>query len=184
MTFLIVDSASSGASEVFDLLEDGTIVTKQALDRETAALYVFKVKVVDDPDPRYQRTATCLVEVTVSDVNDQSPAFEPIPFAHVLENSPPNTPILTVRAIDRDDGDNGVVVYVLDDTYEDKFSIGRLDGILRSAKSLDREEMDSYHLSVIALDQGTPSLSSRVQFTVDVLDVNDNSPEFRQRHYR
>jgi len=39
-------------------------------------------------------------------------------------------------------------------------------------------------LSVTAVDGGSPRLSSRIDVNVEVLDVNDNTPEFRQKVYR
>ena len=45
-------------------------------------------------------------------------------------------------------------------------------------RALDRETMSRYTLTITARDAGTPSLSTWTLVTVDVLDENDNSPEF------
>ena len=45
-------------------------------------------------------------------------------------------------------------------------------------RPLDRETLSRYTLTVTARDAGTPSLSTSTVVTVDVLDENDNSPEF------
>ena len=45
-------------------------------------------------------------------------------------------------------------------------------------RALDRETLSRYTLTITARDAGTPSLSTWTLVTVDVLDENDNSPEF------
>ncbi len=37
-----------------------------------------------------------------------------------------------------------------------KFSIGRIDGVVRSEMSLDREEQETYDITVVATDNGLP----------------------------
>ena len=37
-----------------------------------------------------------------------------------------------------------------------KFAVGRIDGVLRSLQTLDREEKESYNLVVKAMDNGSP----------------------------
>jgi hypothetical protein len=59
----------------------------------------------------------------------------------VPENSAANTPIATIRAFDRDVGKNSEVEYILEDSQMGKFSIGRIDGVLRCVASLDREQV-------------------------------------------
>ena len=53
-------------------------------------------------------------------------------------------------------GKNAEIEYLLEDSLGGKFSIGRIDGVLRSVKSLDREEQGVYKLSVTAIDNGSP----------------------------
>lgn len=54
-------------------------------------------------------------------------------------------------------------------------------GIITLAKPLDRETRDSFNISVKAVDQGSPQMSSTMSLLVLVLDVNDNPPEFGSR---
>ena len=180
--FMLEDSAR----DVFNIFDNGTITTNANLDRETTSFYALRVTVTDNSDIRYRRTATCLVEVTIQDVNDHAPEFEDLELSNVkiIENSPPNTPIVTVSAFDRDDERNAEVEYLLEDSEGGRFSVGRIDGVLRSVESLDREERSDYHLSVTAVDNGSPNrLSSKVEVVVNVIDMNDNPPEFLQKKY-
>ena len=140
--------------------------------------------VTDHADAFQQLTSTCVVQIAVNDINDERPVFEPVPVLHVPENSAANTPIATIRAFDRDIGKNSEVEYILEDSQMGKFSIGRIDGVLRCVASLDREQKSEYSLVVTAVDGGSPRLSSKIDVNVQVLDVNDNTPEFSQKVYR
>lgn len=51
-------------------------------------------------------------------------------------------------------------------------------GVLSLSKELDRESRDSYTLTVVARDLGSPQMTSSVQVVIKVLDVNDNRPQF------
>lgn len=48
---------------------------------------------------------------------------------------------------------------------------------------LDREYREQYNLVVEATDGGQPPLTGRLEVEVEVLDANDNVPEFLQSHY-
>ena len=107
---------------------------------------------------RWKKIIQFLFYLQVKDVNDQVPVFENIGRFSIIENSPPNTPVTpnTIRAIDKDAGANAEIEYLLEDSLGGKFSIGRIDGVLRSVKTLDREEQSAYSLSITAIDNGTP----------------------------
>ena len=51
-------------------------------------------------------------------------------------------------------------------------------GVVTVSKLLDRETRDSYTLTIIASDLGSPPKTSSAQLSITVLDVNDNSPQF------
>ena len=98
-----------------------------------------------------------MVEVTVSDVNDVAPSFEEDSVsASVSENAPDGTSFAKVAARDADEGRNAEVHYFLEDSYSSRFSVGRVDGVLRSEAPLDREEREQYKLAVVATDNGSP----------------------------
>ena len=52
-----------------------------------------------------------------------------------------------------------------------------------SMSNLDREAVSKYILTISAKDKGRPSLETRCNLTVIVLDVNDNAPSFVQNQY-
>ena len=50
----------------------------------------------------------------MENINDEEPVFSaPVYDAEVAENSPPGTPVITVKATDADKGEFGVVTYSL-----------------------------------------------------------------------
>lgn len=58
-------------------------------------------------------------------------------------------------------------------------------GIITLISKLDRETTSHYIVRVIATDRGIPqSLSSTITLTINVTDVNDNSPVFSEKIYR
>jgi protocadherin Fat 1/2/3 len=63
------------------------------------------------------------------------------------------------------------------------FKIAIDSGIITLAKPLDREQRAMFNLTVQAVDQGTPRLSSTASVIVMVLDINDNPPEFATKYY-
>jgi hypothetical protein len=101
----------------------------------------------------------------------------------VPENSA-HAVVHTLLAVDADDAaKNGAVTYAVTGGNEGKeFSVDPYTGAL-SVGGLDRETRASYRLEVTAKDGGSPSLSSRCNLTIQVLDENDNDPVFPQPRY-
>lgn len=116
------------------------------------------------------------------DVNDMSPEFISPTRISIIENAPSNTVVMAIKAVDRDEGRNGYVEYMLENN-DLPFTLGLVDGLLRVSGPLDREQKSNYTLGVTARDRGEPSRSSSTTVTVMVLDENDNSPVFDPRQY-
>lgn len=60
-----------------------------------------------------------------------------------------------------------------------KFRIDSSSGEIVRAGELDKEKEAYYSLVVVAMDRGTPSLSSSTIVNVTVTDVNDVAPVFQ-----
>ena len=67
------------------------------------------------------------------------------------------------------------VTYTIESDF---FQIDTESGIITTLVVLDREANDSFTLTVIASDQGDPPLIATANITVDILDENDETPEF------
>lgn len=95
--------------------------------------------------------------------------------------------MMAIKAIDRDEGRNGYVEYMLESNSSSPaalpFTLGSVDGLLRVSGRLDRELKANYELTVTARDRGEPPKSTQAKILVKILDENDNSPVFDPKHY-
>lgn len=112
-----------------------------------------------------------------------SPEFTSSSETNVRENTPPNTIVMAIKAVDRDEGRNGYIEYILATDPSVPFSLGPVDGLLRISGRLDREIQSSYKLMVTARDRGEPPRSTHIEILVKILDENDNSPVFDPKQY-
>lgn len=74
------------------------------------------------------------------------------------------TSVTQVSASDADVGLNGRVHFELEprDREEGSFVVDPASGVVRTNKALDRESVATYDLKALAIDGGTPPLSSTV----------------------
>lgn len=154
--------------------------TSRPLDREKRAGYTLTVTAQDQGRPPLSSTAT--VEVTIMDINDQSPQFQSSSYtADVSEDVPIGSLVLEVKAIDLDEGPNSHVLYFLSSSSNSMFIIDQNTGRIITAAPLDREKTASYTFEVCATDSSPVNpRNSTVQVTVYIQDVNDNAPFFIQ----
>ena len=119
------------------------------------------------------------------DRNDHSPVFEhPVYYLTVAENSAVGASLLTVRAVDRDSGLNGVVSYRLESApsepeVENLVRIDPKTGVISAKVGFDRESLPRIVFDVVATDGGgdTPR-SGRTRVHMSVADVDDQLPVF------
>ncbi|XP_071532452.1 fat-like cadherin-related tumor suppressor homolog isoform X3 [Panulirus ornatus] len=155
----------------------GHVTTATQLDRETRDHYSLVVVVEDWEHAEWQ--CEVMVEVHVTDTNDNAPTFtEAAHAATIPEDAPVNTVVLKIHATDPDLGISRRIRYNFVDSADGHFTIDATEGVVSLARPLDRETRESYTLTVRAVDQGVPQLSTTTQLTVTVSDVNDNPPEF------
>uniref|UniRef100_A0ACB8EA14 Uncharacterized protein n=1 Tax=Sphaerodactylus townsendi TaxID=933632 RepID=A0ACB8EA14_9SAUR len=178
-----------GADEVFAIDENsGSIYSQKVLDREERALWRFVVLATDEGGEGL--TGFADVVINVWDINDNAPTFSCMPGdcnGSVFENSPDNTLVMEMTAIDLDDsnvGLNAILTYriienVKNELEEDLFEISPATGnIYVAGGTLDREKAEKYFLSVEAKDGG--GLAGTATATIWVADVNDHIPCFTQ----
>ncbi|KAM6924051.1 uncharacterized protein FYW49_006484 [Xenentodon cancila] len=152
------------------------MVLEKPLDREKEGHLTLTLTAVDGGDP--QLSGTVQVHVTVLDANDNAPVFTLSTYkGSLMENSPQGTTLITVRAIDEDQGTNSLVTYSIsnnNDVILGLFEIHETSGELRLIGNVDYEKSKHYQLNIKAKDQGGLSDSCKVIF--DIIDENDNSP--------
>ncbi|XP_029331120.1 cadherin EGF LAG seven-pass G-type receptor 2 isoform X3 [Mus caroli] len=166
----------------------GAVTTAEELDRETKSTHVFRVTAQDHGMPR--RSALATLTILVTDTNDHDPVFEQQEYKESLrENLEVGYEVLTVRATDGDAPPNANILYRLLEgaggSPSDAFEIDPRSGVIRTRGPVDREEVESYKLTVEASDQGRdpgPRSSTAVVF-LSVEDDNDNAPQFSEKRY-
>ncbi|KAM3835604.1 cadherin-23 [Vipera latastei] len=150
----------------------------QVIDREAFLNPILEFLVVATDIGKLNSTAN--LTVTILDKNDNRPIFHPTVFSvRILENSPAGFSVLQVIATDLDSGLNQQLSYRIESGAQDKFLIHANTGVISVANiTIDREEKDNYRLTVVATDQGTPSLSGTATVGIQIDDINDSQPEF------
>ncbi|XP_028671759.1 LOW QUALITY PROTEIN: protocadherin-19 [Erpetoichthys calabaricus] len=178
---------SEKTREVFKIdPRTGVIMVSGVLDYEEMHIYEIDVQ-AKDLGPN-SIPAHCKVTVNVMDANDNVPVINLLSvnsgMVEVSENAPLGYVIALVRVSDRDSGANGRVqcrllgnVPFRLQEYE-SFSTILVDG------KLDREQQDTFNLTILAKDSGNPSLQATKSFTVKVTDENDNHPFFEKPYYQ
>ncbi|KAJ3610697.1 hypothetical protein NHX12_022789, partial [Muraenolepis orangiensis] len=163
------------------------ITTTALLDRELKAEYILIVRAVDGGMGPQQKTGIATVNITILDINDNAPMWRDEPYhANVVEMSPMDTDVLSVLAVDPDDGDNGVVEYRISPRNPYYAINGSTGKIRTTGVTLDRESANPRNallmrsIVISATDGGTPPLRASVSTTVfvNLLDLNDNDPTF------
>ncbi|XP_058654387.1 protocadherin-19 isoform X1 [Onychostoma macrolepis] len=164
----------------------GVITVNGVLDHEELPVHEIDVQ-AKDLGPN-SIPAHCKVIVNVIDINDNAPEIkllsENSEMVEVSENAPLGYVIALVRVSDNDSGANGKVQCRLQGNVPfrlnefESFSTLLVDG------RLDREQRDTYNLTILAEDSGYPPLRSSKSFAVKVTDENDNPPYFTKPHYQ
>uniref|UniRef100_A0A672RFF8 FAT atypical cadherin 3 n=1 Tax=Sinocyclocheilus grahami TaxID=75366 RepID=A0A672RFF8_SINGR len=160
----------------------GELKTASLLDRERTAGYKLIAQATDGGG-LFCRSE---ISLTILDINDNAPSFAFTRFmASVYESVAPKALLTRLRANDPDEGLNRKIVYSLVDSAGGMFSTDPSSGVVILEKPLDREVQDSYQIRIKATDRagGDGSLSTEVDLTMIVLDVNDNPPVFQKQDY-
>uniref|UniRef100_A0A8C4H6B6 FAT atypical cadherin 2 n=1 Tax=Dicentrarchus labrax TaxID=13489 RepID=A0A8C4H6B6_DICLA len=148
-------------------------------DREEQDVYDIVVMVQDMRTP--PRTATTQVKVFIDDVNDNAPQFLNLPFSMLISEVPePGDVLYQATAIDKDLGENGSIMYSLEEDYN-LFRIDPDVGDVSLQRPLDFEALNKYVLTVLAIDEGEPSQSTVAQLSIQVR--NQTNPVFQTLLY-
>lgn len=161
----------------------GVIQVVQPLDFETHPAYKLSVRATDSLTGA---KADVFVDIILEDVNDNPPVFLAKSYnASLSEASVIGTAAVQVSAVDPDTGNNKLLFYQIasNDKNSEYFTVDRDTGMIWTARMLDHEEKTQYKLTVRAVDGGVPALSSEVTVMIDVIDLNDNPPQFSQKVY-
>ncbi|XP_049823743.1 protocadherin-like wing polarity protein stan isoform X2 [Aethina tumida] len=176
--------ATGGSTEDLPLSVDshtGWIVTTKDLDREDQSKFMFQVIATDQGVP--PQSASASVIITVQDVNDNDPIFEPKIYESVIaEDDSPGTPVATVTATDPDE-DSRLHYEITNGNTRSRFAITSQNGrgLITIAQPLDYKQEKRYILTVTAADSGGRSDTATVY--VNITDANNFAPVFENAPY-
>ncbi|XP_075397838.1 protocadherin gamma-A3 isoform X14 [Tenrec ecaudatus] len=177
-----LDKMPGNAAQIFHLDSvTGDLSLLRSLDYEDAMFYEIKIEAKDGPG----LLSRAKVLVTVLDVNDNAPEVTVTSLTgSVPEDADPGREVALINVHDRDSGQNGqVMVFALGNLpFELEKSIDHYYRLV-TARSLDREQVSEYNLTLRATDGGAPSLSTEAHIHLHVTDVNDNPPTFAHASY-
>lgn len=152
-------------ANVFDIdAHSGWISVLVPLDKEKRSEYSFQVIGTDNGQPKHSARTTVLIKL--KDYNDCPPEFDKDKYeVTVNEDSLPGTVILIMSTTDKDlDLKTPVEFYITAGDSLSQFQI-RSTGELYIAKTLDRESISSYDLTITVTD-GTFTTKANVAVTV------------------
>ncbi|XP_048884511.1 protocadherin alpha-3-like isoform X3 [Brienomyrus brachyistius] len=158
------------------------LVLQKALDREKQSEMQLLLTAIDGGSP--PRSGTSEIVIKVLDNNDNTPVFSNSLYkAQVLENIPTGTSVITLNATDLDYGTNSELVYSFskDEAKQilDIFHIHPETGIITVQGNIDYEQNNAFEIRVEVRDKGQPPMATHCKVLVEVLDLNDNSPEIK-----
>ncbi|PIC54303.1 hypothetical protein B9Z55_003605 [Caenorhabditis nigoni] len=144
--------------------------------------------------PSKTHTSYATLLIGIEDVNNNKPEFPDCAryseIAKIMEGTYKSDPptIVKVEATDDDSSANGDIVYSLYYTQSESrkaFVIDRHTGVLTPSPHVvfDRETRPREDVTVKATDRGDRPLIGFCQFSVEVVDVNDNAPQFERPSY-
>ncbi|XP_035227160.1 fat-like cadherin-related tumor suppressor homolog isoform X3 [Stegodyphus dumicola] len=169
-------------SEMFEIGTTSGVVRTKGIpfDREQQNFYTLVVEVKSEITSPPQ-TAHILVEVTVTDVNDNPPIFVNLPYYSVVPMEAQQGYIVRkVHAIDLDLGQNSKVHYELVEGDNKTFKVDPRSGEIILLKPVGSQNLD-HEIVVAAVDGGNPPLRTTVDVPIRL--INRDMPVFPKQYY-
>ncbi|KAL6048628.1 hypothetical protein STEG23_002313 [Scotinomys teguina] len=178
-----------GDKELLQLdAETGNLLLREKPDREvlcgvTDPCVLHFQLILENPVQFFQ------TDLQITDINDHSPEF---PHREMLlkiqESAQPGTVFPLKAAQDSDIGSNAVQNYTVSPNHHfHAVTQSRADGRkypeLVLDRVLDREGQPELTLTLTAVDGGSPPRSGTTTVRIEVVDINDNAPQFVQSLY-
>ncbi|EDO41767.1 predicted protein, partial [Nematostella vectensis] len=167
--------AEGNDAKKFKIVEEtGVIKVSGDIDREEVASYRLKVRAQDQGLP--PQVADTVVDIEVTDVNDNSPEFSSTNLTTVLsESSLPNAAVIHLRPHDRDALGNGAPYqFTLISGDASRFKL-HSNGLITKIGDVSHSD-GQYRLRVLVADNGHPPQSTEVSITVKIAESKTHPP--------
>ena len=150
-----------------------------SFDRERQPTHLITLVCEDHGTPSLQSTKQIVVKLL--DLNDHRPVFSREVYTEsVRENNTMYTALLVVNATDQDEAENGRITYRLHPESQRLVKIDQDTGLISTNALLDYEKMHQFQFRVIASDNGDPKRSATATVVLNLVDINDEAPVFRE----
>ncbi|XP_014772442.1 cadherin-87A [Octopus bimaculoides] len=177
----IVYKLNGQGSDFFSVSSDGVVTLLKGLDYEKQRTY--NLLAIAENIGKGRQLDSVEVEVQITDVNDNGPVFQHQPYtSDITENATTLQPPIKVSATDKDS--NSVMTYSIigGNTKDNAFRIDSKTGHITVARPIMMEDApqnsSTIFLKILATDNGVNVQSSSTLATINILDINNNSPEF------
>ena len=175
--FEIFPKSSEGRTQVIVKVKDPTRLDYD-VENDDKRTFMFEIIATVNHLP----VAKTLVEIHLEGINDNFPMFDESNYRlRVEENSDIGLKIGDISATDNDDGKFGKLTYLLRGFGAENFGTDVENGGVFVKKALDYEHQKSYSLSLVARDGG--GRESNTNIFIDLIDLNDNFPQFETNEY-
>ncbi|KAK1804095.1 hypothetical protein P4O66_020138, partial [Electrophorus voltai] len=154
----------------------GVVKVAHQLDREKVAGYKLTVLASDSGNP--PKSSTAAINITVADVNDNSPIFSQVNYSLVIQESlHSGASVLQLSVTDNDSPENGPPFsYNIFKGNEGKlFSIDH-QGVVRTTASLKSIGKNEYAVYVQVSDSGQPPLQSSALLNIHIAQASVYPP--------
>ena len=162
----------------------GEVRVAAALDRETMDFFQLTIIVSDRGTPSL--TAQTLLDIQLTDVNDNSPVFDTsiVTTVSIREDTMTGQIVLHTSVSDIDTPPNNFITFTLANsnpiTGFTTFGVSQNGDLFVAINDTDRELAPYYVLVIVASDSGVPVLTADLTVTITITDYNDNPPLFTQ----
>ena len=154
---------------------NGVVTVVSFLDYEEVVSYRFQLQVLDESTGQFD---TAMVDIEITDVNDNFPLVEPLDAISVPVNFPVGGVVAMVNASDVDSGQNGRLMYSLAENSS-PFSINRELGVVFLESPLV-SDVASHEVTIVVSDMGPIPLSSNVTLNISVTPSDPRVLQFNQ----
>ncbi|HVL14462.1 MAG TPA: cadherin repeat domain-containing protein, partial [Gemmata sp.] len=173
LAYSITGGSGAGLFTINQTTGQIQVLNSNTLNYEAQASYTLTVQVTDNGSPNLSHSAT--VTINLNDVNE-APTLTLAPTAAVAESSAAGTLVATASGADVDAGDT-LSYSIVSGNTGGAFAINAAGQItVLNAAALDYETTPTFELVIRVTDSG--GLVDEETITVNLSDVDDNSPEY------
>ncbi|XP_041364064.1 cadherin-related family member 1-like [Gigantopelta aegis] len=191
VTYSILQDTCNGTFTIN--ANNGTMAVNHDLDRD-AGILLTNSGAEEEPVNTPNGSSTTTVTITVKDLDDNSPIFNNGHYTgNITENTPAGIPVTletNMTVSDKDQGDNSEFELSIepDDVFvlipKNVRSSASVSIRVKDEHALDYEQNTRFVITVKATETKTTSKrSSSATVTINVINANDNEPQFSQLTY-